>query len=118
MTQQLYYQNLDNNAGVFCRLIDEAEDEETKETILAYFFLWSRAAEDWTAPRLAEEIPKLLRQHTGDNYQFEARPAIAKLERLGLLTHNAGRLEAVEPAEGLRRLSQRWGAYLADEFEQ
>jgi hypothetical protein len=116
MTQQLYYQNLDNNAGVFCRLIDEAEDEETKETILAYFVLWNRAPQDWTAQTLADAVSKLLREHTGENYQFEARQAIAKLERLGLLTHNAGRLEAVDPGEGLRRLSQRWSAYLADEF--
>jgi Protein of unknown function (DUF3754) len=116
MTQQLYYQNLDNNAGVFCRLIDEAEDEETKETILAYFLLWTRASQDWTAQSLAEAVPNLLREHTGERYQFEARQAIAKLERLGLLTHNAGRLEAVDPGEGLRRLSNRWNAYLADEF--
>jgi hypothetical protein len=118
MTQQLYYQNLDNNAGVFCRLIDEAEDEETKETILAYFFLWTRSSENWTPQRLTDAIAKLLRDHTGENCQFEARPAIAKLERLGLLTSNPGRLEVVEPGEAVRKLSQRWGSYLAAEFER
>jgi hypothetical protein len=117
MTQQLYYQNLDNNAGAFGRLIDEAEDEETKEAILAYFFLWRHGAEDWTPQRLAEEITKLVRQRTGDRFCFEARQAIAKLERLGLLVENADRLEAIEPGKALLKLSQRWGGYIADEYE-
>lgn len=117
MTQQLYYQNLDNNAGVFCRLIDEAEDEETKETILAYFFLWHRVAEDWTPLSLAESISKLVRAQTGDDYQFEARAAIAKLERLGLLANNPDRLQAIEPRDALTKLRDRWSAHLAGEFQ-
>jgi len=38
LTQNLYFKNLDNNQGVFHRLIDEAEEEEVKEAFLAYFF--------------------------------------------------------------------------------
>jgi hypothetical protein len=116
MTQQLYYQNLDNNAGVFCRLIDEAEDEEIKEAILAYFLLWTRTDQDWTMDRLASAVETLLRQHTGKSYLFEARQAIAKLERLGLLSDNRQRLEIIEPAAALRTLSQRWNTFLADQF--
>src|SRR6185436_10749928 len=40
LTESLYYQNLDNNAGVLSRLLDEAEEQENREAILAYFFLW------------------------------------------------------------------------------
>lgn len=39
LTENLYFKNLDNNAGVFHHLIDAAEEEEFKEAALAYFFL-------------------------------------------------------------------------------
>ena len=40
MIQKLYYLTLANNASVLTRLIDSAEDEEYKEAMLAYYFLW------------------------------------------------------------------------------
>ena len=40
LTQSLYYQNLDNNAGLLYRILDEAEEQESREAILGYFFLW------------------------------------------------------------------------------
>ena len=39
LTTSLYFQNLDNNSGVFKYLLDDAEEEECKEIILAYYFL-------------------------------------------------------------------------------
>ena len=39
LTENLYFKNLDNNAGVFHRLIAEADEEECKEAFLAYYFL-------------------------------------------------------------------------------
>lgn len=41
--QSLYYQNLDNNAGVFHRMMDEAEEQELREILLAYFYQIGRA---------------------------------------------------------------------------
>ena len=38
LVESLYYQNLDNNAGVITQLVDEAEEQECRETILAYYF--------------------------------------------------------------------------------
>ena len=50
LTQSLYYQNLDNNGGVMFRLLDEAEEQETREMLLGYFYLWRYAGEEgWTA---------------------------------------------------------------------
>ena len=53
LTQSLYYQNLDNNAGVFYRLLDEAEEQENCEAMLGYFFLWQKAGD---AGITAEEL--------------------------------------------------------------
>lgn len=33
------FKNLDNNAGVFYRLLNDAEEEECKEALLAYYIL-------------------------------------------------------------------------------
>jgi hypothetical protein len=116
MTQQLYYQNLDNNAGVFCRLVDEAEDEETKEALLAYFFLWQHARDDWTPGRLGESIGAALRRFTGEACGFEVREAIAKLERLGLLAPVADGLRVIEPSAALHRLADRLRQSVDGEF--
>ena len=39
LSDNLYFKNLDNNAGVFHTLIDAAEEEDCKEALLAYAFL-------------------------------------------------------------------------------
>ena len=39
LSQSLYFTNLDNNKGVLQSAVDQAEDEENKEALLAYFFL-------------------------------------------------------------------------------
>ncbi len=39
LSDNLYFKNLDNNAGVFHTLIDAAEEEDCKEALLAYTFL-------------------------------------------------------------------------------
>src|SRR5437868_3174186 len=52
-TRSLYFQTLDSNAGVLMRLLDEAEEQECRETLLAYFCLWKYApAQGWTAAHL------------------------------------------------------------------
>ena len=48
MIRNLYYLTLANNGSVLNRLIDSAEEEEYKEAMLAYFFLWRQAG---TSPR-------------------------------------------------------------------
>ena len=46
LSDNLYFKNLDNNAGVFHTLIDAAEEEDFKEAILAYSFLLN--CQNWT----------------------------------------------------------------------
>ncbi len=42
LTENLYSENLDNNACVCHRLIDDDKEEECKEAMLADLFLWLR----------------------------------------------------------------------------
>ena len=40
LTKNLYVKNLDNNLGVLYRILNEAEEQEVSESILAYTMLW------------------------------------------------------------------------------
>jgi len=110
LTRSLYYQNLDNNAGVLFRLLDEAEEQECRESLLAYYFLWRRAGEiGWTAERLDSEIEGFLSDETGVSVDFEVSDAIEKLRRMGLVETTAeGCLRAVPIDRSLVLLDQTW----------
>ncbi|HEV3339082.1 MAG TPA: TMEM143 family protein [Pirellulales bacterium] len=110
LTRNLYYQNLDNNAGVLFRLLDEAEEQECREAILAYFFLWRRAGEaGWPSQRLDAEIEAFLASETNVSIDFEVGDALDKLKRLGLVeTDENGMLKAVPIERGLELLDRAW----------
>lgn len=113
LTRSLYFQNLDNNAGVFYRLLDEAEEQESLEAILAYALL-SRCAdsEGWTQHRLDREAEAYLRELLGIAVDFEVSDALAKLARLGCATKTAGgHWHAVPIAAALSQLDRRWDGF-------
>jgi Protein of unknown function (DUF3754) len=117
MIRHLYYLTLANNASVINRLIDSAEEEEFKETVLAYFVLW-RGLNDstpWTDARLDAEVEKFLQSKTGCELDFETSDAIAKLLRLGLVSRDGqGNLVAVP----LDRAVQLLVCLLNDSFDE
>ena len=39
LTDNIYYRNVNNNSGIFTYLIGEAEDQDWKEVLLAYYGL-------------------------------------------------------------------------------
>lgn len=110
LTRNLYYQNLDNNAGVLFRLLDEAEEQECREAILAYFFLWRHADESgWTSQRLDAEIESFLLRETNFAIDFEIGDALDKLKRLGLVTPaDDGTLRAAPVEQALELLDRAW----------
>ena len=107
LTENLYFRNLDNNAGVFHRLIDAAEEEECKEALLAYRALLL-AGSALTEQELDAAVEGWFRDRWQCDLDFEADDALAKLVRLELVTQDAGRYQAVPLEEALRRLDERW----------
>jgi hypothetical protein len=110
LTQNLYFKNLDNNAGVFHRLADDAEEEECKEALLAYYFLLmsrqpmskvelDRAIEAWMASQWQCEI------------NFEIDDALNKLVALGLVSEENELLTAIAIKAAIQKLDQRWDDY-------
>ncbi len=110
LTQNLYFKNLDNNAGVFYRLLNDAEEEECKEAILAYYFLLTAS----TALSV-DELDNLIELWFAGQWQtelnFEVEDALQKLQRLGLATHDDHRYSAVPLDEAISKLDQQWDAY-------
>jgi hypothetical protein len=90
LTRSLYYQNLDNNAGVLFRLLDEAEEQEFRETLLAWWLLRDYRDTGATAEQLDQSAERWLRDICGLAVDFEIEDALDKLIHLGL----AQRLQA------------------------
>lgn len=109
LTQSLYYQCLDSNAGVFCRLLDEAEEQECREAFLGYFLLWQEAGSSgWTAEHLDDRVENYLEQEANMKVDFEIGDALAKLERLRLVERRENSYVAVGIETALQRLDDAW----------
>ena len=111
MIRNLYYLTMANNASVLTRLVDSAEEEEYKETMLAYFFLWQagRSGEPWTMERLDLHIEEFLKSVSGVELNFEIEDALGKLFRLGLARRDVhGVLRAVPIDRALATLDRQW----------
>ncbi|MBT8435365.1 MAG: DUF3754 domain-containing protein [Gammaproteobacteria bacterium] len=110
LTQNLYFKNLDNNAGVFYRLANDAEEEESKEAILAYYFLLV-SPESLTRSDLDRAIERWFDSQWNCQLDFEIDDALHKLLDLGLVETSGERLKAVPVNQGIRILDQRWDNY-------
>lgn len=113
LTRSLYFQNLDNNAGVLFRLTDEAEEQECREALLAWFLLWRRAGEKgWTERDLVEAPERFLSEQACVTVNFEYRDAIDNLRRWGLVeTTSQGKFAALPIECCLHRLDHAWDHY-------
>ncbi|XOV86296.1 MAG: TMEM143 family protein [Pseudomonadota bacterium] len=111
LTQNLYFKNLDNNAGVFHRLIDDAEEEECKEAILAYYFLLMAETEGVDAAELDDRVERWFLERWNSKIDFEIDDALEKLLTLGIVTQSGGILRAAPLEAACQILDQRWDEY-------
>ena len=81
VTQTLFFRNISVNASVFQTLIDDAEEEECKEAILAYYHLLT-APEGLTKPDLDARIESWFKKKFDTHLDFDVEDALEKLERL------------------------------------
>jgi hypothetical protein len=112
LTKSLYYQSLDNNTGVLMRVLDDAEEQECRETFLAYFCLWKYAPpEGWAAEQLDDYVELYLEGNANLKVDFEIGDALAKLERLKIV-QKAGKAYRAQPlGKCLEMLDWTWDNY-------
>jgi hypothetical protein len=112
LTKSLYYKSLDNNTGVLMRLLDEAEEQECRETFLAYFCLWKYAPpEGWNAEQLDDYVELYLEGNANLKVDFEIGDALAKLERLKIVRKIGGSYHAQSLDKALEMLDWTWDNY-------
>jgi hypothetical protein len=107
LSDNLYFKNLDNNAGVFYHLIDAAEEEEFKEAVLAYYFLLT-TKEALTKNELDHRIENWLAERWDCHIDFEIGDAVGKLKRLELIEVDAGHLRCVPLSKAKQQLDTIW----------
>ena len=107
LSDNVYYRNVNNNAGIFDYIIGEAEEQECKEAFLAYYFLLA-PGDAPTEDALDRRIEDWLKTNFGADIDFECDDALAKLDRLGLLRRDGDRLSVLPLDEALIRLDRIW----------
>ena len=113
LSDNLYFRNLVNNAGVFHSLIDSAEEEEFKEALLAYIFI-NRSQTTVGEKEIDSSIEQWLYKHFDSFVDFECTDALDKLEKLKLLNKdNYGNLTVIPLNEALKILDFQWDNYFA-----
>ncbi len=110
LTDNVYFRNVNNNAGIFDSLIGAAEQQECKEAFLAYYFILS-SPEPPTQQELDAGIEDWLKQTFDVSIDFEVDDALAKLDRLGILHRDGDRLSVPPLAEMQSQLRTVWNGY-------
>lgn len=107
LADNLYFKNLDNNAGVFHTLVDAAEEEDVKEALLAYTFLLI-SSNGLTAKQLDEKIEHWFRQQHNCKLDFEINDALEKLSRMQLIDQQALIYTAIPLPQAKAKLDKLW----------
>lgn len=111
LTRSLYFQNLDSNAGVMHRLLDEAEEQEFREVVLAWWLLRQSGFAAVTSEHLDRAAEAWLQEKLGLAVDFEVSDALAKLQRMGLCREiPGGKYRAVDLEASLVALDRAWDA--------
>ena len=114
LADNVYFRNVNNNAGIFDYLIDTAEDQETKEAVLTYHFI-RKAAAPPTAAEVALRIETWLAKEFGVDVDFDIAAALETLTRFGLLRREGERL-AVPPLEtAIPQMQEVWNDFFKRE---
>ncbi|MGB8398966.1 TMEM143 family protein [Bradyrhizobium sp.] len=116
LTDNIYYRNVNNNSGIFTYLIGEAEDQDWKEALLAYYGLLSAAA-PLTREALDARVEEILLRVFGTSADFEIDNALSRLRGLDLLEETDGHLSVSPLPDALARLDREWKGFFATAAE-
>jgi hypothetical protein len=110
LSENVYFRNVNNNAGIFDFIIGEAEEQECKEAFLAYYFLMAPGGEA-TEDNLDRRIEAWLQERFGVDVDFECDDALKKLDRMGLLRRDGDRLSVPPIDDALVVLDRIWANF-------
>jgi Protein of unknown function (DUF3754) len=114
LTENIYFRNVNNNAGIFDYLIATAEDQETKEAVLAYHFI-GKAKPAPTAPEIAVRIETWLAKNFGVTLDFKIANALETLNRFGLVRREGEQLFVPPLETAIAQLHEVWNNFFKRE---
>jgi hypothetical protein len=114
LAENIYFRNINNNAGIFDYLIATAEDQETKEAALAYHFI-RKAEVALTATEVAGRIEAWLAKHFAVNLDFKVDDALTTLDRYGLVRREGEWLFVPSLELAIAQLHQVWNNFFKRE---
>lgn len=114
VTDTLFFKNLVTNRGVLFTIVDSAEEELSKEMVLAYHHL-CRAAKPLTRRDLDQRVEAWLREHCGRAVDFDVGTALERLasfQRDGraVITRQGDHWSALPLPEAKAVLDAHWDA--------
>jgi len=112
LSDNLYFKNLDNNAGVFHHLIDAAEEEEFKEAVLAYYFLLTEDR-DLTKAELDDTVERWFANKHNCRVNFEIEDALRKLERWELVSRDGSIIRNKRLNDAKQKLDSIWDNFFS-----
>lgn len=114
LSQGLYFKNLANNASVVYQLLRLAEDEEIKEALLAYHFLY-KSKKPISMEELDKQVETWFEDKFDRKFDFEVDDGLDKLRKLELVKGNEQKLEAVPLEKAVTLLDDRWDNYFTSD---
>ncbi|MCK4658233.1 MAG: DUF3754 domain-containing protein [Phycisphaerae bacterium] len=117
-TQHLYYQNLNNNAGVLHSLMSMIAQEELKEAALAYAFCLPQVQPPVSSQ---EEFNACIGAYFKEKFKvqvsLDVADAFESITRFRLWS-DAGKFRVVAPNEAVERLMEHWRSRRTKDYHQ
>jgi hypothetical protein len=107
LSDSLYFKNLGNNSGAFYSLLNSSEEEELKETILAYAFL-NRSKNPLTEEELDYQIETWFKTKLNTELDFDVKDALFKLKNIGLGLEADGKWKVIPLDKALILVDEVW----------
>ena len=115
LAQKLYFHNLASNRGVLTLLVDRAEEEEIKETILLYNFLSHNKVKRQHLSKLKRHIENYFFKRFGARIHFRIDDAFALLEEDGIVKVDAaGNIAVLDTKTACQHLQKQWQRSVTD----
>ena len=117
-SENLYHKNLSNNIAAINMLVDQAETQEVKEAVLAYYILYLHRERPLTMKEMDDYLESELKSVFNFNIDSEEVDAMRKLVEKKLVTVIPGdseettRYQVLYPIKAaLQRLDSTWDSY-------
>ncbi len=108
LSRSLYTHSLDINVGVISTLLDQAQDEDIKEAILAYFILLQTGGKFLSSFEIKLRVEEFLQTHYRVAFNFEVSDALTKLRKDGLVMQDGKNYKAIKTDAACDNLEKHW----------